>query len=198
MLLLIDNVDSFTHNLARYFIELGQDVKVVRNNAISLDEIAACDPAYLVFSPGPCAPDQAGITLSAIARFAGNIPILGVCLGHQAIGQAFGANVVRAKEILHGKTSAISHSRQGLFAELPTPFTATRYHSLLLDADSIPDCLAVDAWHTDKFGDAEVMAIRHKTLPVWGVQFHPESLLTAHGHALLDNFLQAASAFRQP
>lgn len=192
VLLLIDNFDSFTHNLARYFIELGEEVKVVRNNAISIDDIDALAPDYLVLSPGPCSPDEAGITLSAIAHFAGKIPLLGVCLGHQAIGQVFGAHVVRAQEILHGKTSAISHNKSGLFTDLPTPLTATRYHSLLLDANRIPPCLEVDAWHTDSNGEFEVMGIRHTTLPVWGVQFHPESLLTEYGHELLGNFLRLA------
>ena len=192
MLLLIDNFDSFTHNLARYFIELGEEVKVVRNNAISVDEIDALAPDYLVLSPGPCSPDEAGITLSAIERFAGRIPLLGVCLGHQAIGQVFGARVIRAHEILHGKTSAISHNQRGLFADLPMPFTATRYHSLLLDTHSMPPCLEVDAWHTDHSGQFEIMGIRHTSLPVWGVQFHPESLLTEHGHDLLENFLRLA------
>ncbi|MEW9797361.1 anthranilate synthase component II [Alteromonas sp. CYL-A6] len=191
MLLLIDNFDSFTHNLARYFTELGQTVNVVRNNALTLDDIETLSPDYLVISPGPCSPNESGITLDAIARFAGRIPILGVCLGHQAIGQAFGANVVRATDILHGKTSRITHNGGGLFRGLPATFTVTRYHSLLLDPATLPDCLAVDAWHTNSRGEMEIMGIRHTSLPLWGVQFHPESLLTEYGHDVLRTFLNA-------
>lgn len=189
MLLLIDNFDSFTHNLARYFVELGQDVNVVRNNAITIDDIETMRPDYLVISPGPCSPNESGISLAAIRHFAGKIPILGVCLGHQAIGQIFGAQVVRADDILHGKTSEIVHNRSGLFHALPSPLTVTRYHSLLLEPDSLPDCLIVDAWHYNSRGKREVMSVRHSALPVWGVQFHPESLLTQHGHDVLNNFL---------
>ncbi len=197
MLLLIDNFDSFTHNLARYFTELGEDVRVVRNNAVTLNDIAALSPDYLVFSPGPCTPDDAGITLSAISHFAGQIPMLGVCLGHQAIGQVYGARVIRARDILHGKTSQISHRGGGVFAGLPAPFTATRYHSLLLEASSIPTSLQVDAWHTDPQGEFEVMGISHVSQPVWGVQFHPESLLTECGHDILRNFLDLAKNYKQ-
>jgi para-aminobenzoate synthetase component 2 len=203
MLLLIDNYDSFTHNLARYFEELGQDVVVVRNDEIDCAEIRALCPDYLVFSPGPCAPDSSGITLEAIKVFAGLIPILGVCLGHQAIGQVFGGNVIKARQIKHGKTSQIYHSHSALFNDVPMPFIATRYHSLVLDRVSIPDDFTITAWcsnidHvTNKIlcqnmsAESEVMAIEHKTLPVFGVQFHPESLLTEFGHHILNNFLNS-------
>ena len=186
MLLMIDNYDSFTYNLVQYFGELGQTVVVYRNDEITLDEIAARTPQYLVVSPGPCSPSEAGISVAAIQRFAGQIPILGVCLGHQAIGQAFGGNIVHARQLMHGKTSPITHADQGIFHGLPSPFTATRYHSLVIEGDSCPDCLEITA-HTD---DGEIMGIRHKTLAIEGVQFHPEALLTEHGHALLDNFLK--------
>lgn len=199
MLLLIDNYDSFTHNLARYFIELGQEVIVRRNDEISCDQITTLNPEYLVLSPGPCTPDTAGITLEAIKTFAGKLPILGVCLGHQAIGQAFGANVIRAQQIKHGKTSHIYHKGFALFNQVNNPFTATRYHSLVLDRDSIPEDFIVTAWSLIGTSDEtpldaeieqqEVMAIEHKTLPIFGVQFHPESLLTEFGHRILFNFL---------
>jgi anthranilate synthase/aminodeoxychorismate synthase-like glutamine amidotransferase len=198
MLLLIDNYDSFTHNLARYFEELGQEVQVVRNNEICCSQIAQSAPDYLVFSPGPGTPVQAGITLDAIKQFAGHIPILGVCLGHQAIGQVFGATLQNAKQIRHGKTSQIYHSDSGLFEQVSCPFIATRYHSLVLDDMSMPSCLSVTAWCQDKPEQhhaqpsqaREVMAIQHKALAVFGVQFHPESLLTEFGHHILSRFIQ--------
>lgn len=203
MLLLIDNYDSFTHNLARYFEELGQEVIVVRNDAISCAEIRALCPDYLVFSPGPCTPNNAGITLKAIETFAGLIPILGVCLGHQAIGQVFGAKVIQAQQILHGKTSQIYHSDSALFENVAMPFVATRYHSLVLDRASISSEFRITAWCSgtndvksntladDTFEIAEVMAIEHNTLAIFGVQFHPESLLTEFGHCILNNFLNS-------
>ncbi|GAB0056516.1 Anthranilate synthase component II [Candidatus Magnetaquicoccaceae bacterium FCR-1] len=186
MLLLIDNYDSFTYNLAQYFGELGVEVRVARNDALTVDEIEAMSPDQLVISPGPGNPDQAGITLEVIRRLGGRIPLLGVCLGHQAIGQAYGGLVVRAPHLMHGKTSMIQHDGTGVFRELPLPFRATRYHSLVVARDSIPDCLRVTAW-TD---DGLVMGLRHRHLPVEGVQFHPESILTEHGHAMLANFLK--------
>ena len=186
MLLMIDNYDSFTWNLVQYFGELGEDVRTVRNDAIGLDEVAALAPARIVISPGPCTPNEAGISLSLIHRFAGRIPILGVCLGHQAIGAAFGGQVVRAKQVMHGKTSPIHHTGVGVFRGLPDPFIAIRYHSLAVERETLPDCLEVTAW-TD---DGEIMGLRHRELRVEGVQFHPESILTEHGHALLRNFLE--------
>jgi para-aminobenzoate synthetase component 2 len=192
VLLLIDNFDSFTHNLARYFIELGCNVKVVRNNAITLEEIEALAPDYLVISPGPCTPNEAGISLKAIEHFKGKLPILGVCLGHQAIGQVFGANVVGAKEIKHGKVSSLFHEHTGLFAHLPSPFNVTRYHSLVLEPESIPSCMQIDAWCETDDNQREIMAFSHVSLPIWGVQFHPESLLTQYGHDVLDAFLKSA------
>jgi anthranilate synthase/aminodeoxychorismate synthase-like glutamine amidotransferase len=190
MLLLIDNYDSFTHNLARYFVELGQDVKVVRNNQIDCDAIARLKPDHLVISPGPCTPNEAGISLQVVERFAGKIPLLGVCLGHQAIGQVFGAKVIQARNIKHGKTSKIQHSGSALFTGIANPFTATRYHSLVLDYESIPAEFNVSAWCHDVDFQPEVMAIEHKSLALAGVQFHPESLLTEFGHELLGNFLK--------
>ncbi|MGJ8682379.1 anthranilate synthase component II [Paraglaciecola sp.] len=197
MLLLIDNYDSFTHNLAHYFNELGQEVKVVRNDEINCTDIENLAPEYLVFSPGPCTPKQAGITLKAIQKFSGKIPILGVCLGHQAIGQVFGATLVNAKEIRHGKTSVVYHQTGQLFKQINSSFHATRYHSLLLDIQSIPECFKITAWCNQSSGSelnnqSEVMAIEHKTLAVYGVQFHPESLLTEFGHEILENFLKSA------
>ncbi|WP_340678457.1 aminodeoxychorismate/anthranilate synthase component II [Paraglaciecola sp.] len=189
MLLLIDNYDSFTHNLARYFVELGQQVKIVRNDQLDCNDIAKLAPDYLVISPGPCTPDQAGISLLAIQQFAGKIPLLGVCLGHQAIGQVFGAKVVRARNIKHGKTSLIEHNNSRLFHTIPSPFTATRYHSLLLEQDSINVDFEVSAWCQDLGSGREVMAIEHKSLAIAGVQFHPESLLTEFGHHILANFI---------
>lgn len=190
MLLMIDNYDSFTYNVVQYLGELGADVKVVRNDAVSLDEIAELAPEHLVISPGPCTPNEAGISLAAIERFAGRIPILGICLGHQAIGQAFGGKVVRAREVMHGKTSMMHHTGQGVFAGLPNPLEATRYHSLVVERESLPDCLEVTAWtQTDAGGVDEIMGFRHRELAVEGVQFHPESILTRQGHELLGNFL---------
>jgi anthranilate synthase component II len=185
MLLMIDNYDSFTYNLVQYFGELGEDVRVFRNDAISLDEIAVLQPDYLVISPGPCAPAQAGISLAAIREFAGKIPLLGVCLGHQSIGEAFGGRIVHAKQLMHGKVSAVHHKNVGVFKGLANPLTCTRYHSLAIERATLPDCLDITAW-TD---DDEIMGVRHKTLAVEGVQFHPESILTESGHDLLKNFL---------
>ena len=189
MLLLIDNYDSFTHNLARYFVELGQQVKVVRNDEIDCRGIEQLAPEYLVLSPGPCTPNEAGISLKAIEKFSGKLPILGVCLGYQAIGQVFGANVIRAKAVKHGKTSELTHCESPLFQDVPNPFTATRYHSLVLDEQSLPEEFRVTAWSEDD-GQREIMAIEHKVLPLMGVQFHPESLLTRYGHKILNNFIQ--------
>jgi anthranilate synthase/aminodeoxychorismate synthase-like glutamine amidotransferase len=189
MLLLIDNYDSFTHNLARYFVELGQQVKVIRNDQLDCNAIAQLAPEFLVISPGPCTPDQAGISLQAIEQFAGKIPLLGVCLGHQAIGQVFGAKVIRAHNIKHGKTSLIEHNNRRLFYDVPSPFTATRYHSLLLEQQSINTDFEVSAWCQESGLEREVMAIEHKTLALAGVQFHPESLLTEFGHHILANFI---------
>jgi anthranilate synthase component II len=186
MLLVIDNYDSFTYNLVQYFGELGEEVRVFRNDAISLKEIAAMRPDHLVISPGPCSPKEAGISVAAIREFAGKIPILGVCLGHQSIGFAFGGEIVHAKQMMHGKLSAIHHAGTGVFAGLPDPLTATRYHSLAIRRETLPDCLEITAW-TD---DGEIMGVRHKTLAVEGVQFHPESIMTEHGHDLLANFLK--------
>ncbi len=186
MLLMIDNYDSFTYNLVQYFGELREDVRVYRNDEIALEEIARLAPAYIVISPGPCTPTEAGVSVPLIQRFAGEIPILGVCLGHQSIGQAFGGRIVHAKQLMHGKTSQIHHQDSGVFAGLPNPFTATRYHSLVIERESVPGCLEITAW-TD---DGEIMGVRHRTLPVEGVQFHPESILTEHGHDLLANFLK--------
>ena len=191
MLLMIDNYDSFTFNLVQYLGELGEDVRVERNDALGVAEIEALGPERIVISPGPCTPNEAGVSLALIARLAGRVPILGVCLGHQAIGQAFGGRVVRAKRIMHGKTSLVHHTGQGVFAGLPNPFQATRYHSLVVERESLPDCLEVTAWTEDESGGFdEIMGLKHRTLPVEGVQFHPESILTQHGHDLLRNFLQ--------
>jgi anthranilate synthase component 2 len=185
LLLMIDNYDSFTYNLVQYLGELGEDVKVVRNDEMSADEIERLAPARIVLSPGPCTPNEAGVSLDLIARFAGRVPILGVCLGHQAIGQAFGGRVIHAKTLMHGKVSRIHHKGAGVFRGLPTPYDATRYHSLAIERDSCPADLEVTAWTED----GEIMGVRHRSLPVEGVQFHPESILTEHGHALLRNFL---------
>ena len=190
MLLMIDNYDSFTYNLVQYFGELGQEVKVVRNDALDVAGIAALKPARIVISPGPCTPDQAGVSLAVLHELSGQLPILGVCLGHQSLGQAFGGKVIRAKTIMHGKTSPIHHTGQGVFAGLPSPFLATRYHSLVVEKESLPDCLEITAWTENEDGSFdEIMGLRHKTLAVEGVQFHPESILTEHGHAMLRNFL---------
>lgn len=190
MLLMIDNYDSFTYNLVQYFGELGQEVVVRRNDDISLAEINDLRPQGLVISPGPCTPNEAGISLAAIKEFAGILPILGVCLGHQAIAQAFGGKVVRARQVMHGKTSAIRHSNQGLFADLPDPLQVTRYHSLIVEAASLPSCFEVTAWsETDEGERDEIMGLQHKTLALHSVQFHPESILTEGGHQLLQQFL---------
>jgi len=185
MLLMIDNYDSFTYNLVQYFGELGAQVKVYRNDEITLEQIALMKPEQLVISPGPCTPAEAGISVAAIREFAGKLPILGVCLGHQSIGAAFGGKIVHAKRLMHGKTSPVFHEGQGVFRGLPNPVTCTRYHSLAIERESLPDCLEVTAWTED----GEIMGVRHRTLAVEGVQFHPESILTEHGHALLKNFL---------
>jgi anthranilate synthase component 2 len=186
MLLMIDNYDSFTYNLVQYLGELGEDVKVVRNDEMSLDEIERLAPERIVLSPGPCTPNEAGVSLELIPRFAGRVPILGVCLGHQAIGQAFGGKIVHAQSLMHGKVSRIHHAGAGVFRGLPTPYDATRYHSLAIERESCPEALEVTAWTED----GEIMGVRHRSLPVEGVQFHPESILTEHGHALLRNFLK--------
>jgi anthranilate synthase component II len=185
MLLMIDNYDSFTYNLVQYFGELGEDVRVFRNDEISLAEIGRLAPERIVVSPGPCTPNEAGVSVPLISEFAGRIPILGVCLGHQSIGQAFGGRIVHAGTLMHGKTSPVRHEDKGVFHGLPNPLTATRYHSLVIERASLPDCLEITAW-TD---DGEIMGVRHRTLPVEGVQFHPESILTERGHDLLKNFL---------
>jgi anthranilate synthase component II len=191
MVLMIDNYDSFTYNLVQYFGELGEDVRVVRNDDMTLAALRGLDPDAIVVSPGPCTPNEAGISLEVIERLAGSVPIFGVCLGHQAIGQAFGGKVVRAREIMHGKTSMIHHDGKGVFRGVPNPFEATRYHSLIVEKSSLPECLEVSAWTVDDDGERdEIMGLRHRTLPVEGVQFHPESILTQHGHALLRNFLE--------
>ena len=186
MLLMIDNYDSFTYNLVQYFGELGANVRVYRNDAIGVDQIEALAPDQLVISPGPCTPAEAGVSVDAIRRFAGRIPVLGVCLGHQAIGAAFGGRIVHAKRLMHGKVSPFHHLGEGVFRGLPEPVTCTRYHSLAVERDSLPECLEVTAWTED----GEIMGLRHRELAVEGVQFHPESILTEHGHALLRNFLE--------
>ncbi|MCB1802717.1 MAG: aminodeoxychorismate/anthranilate synthase component II [Gammaproteobacteria bacterium] len=189
MLLMIDNYDSFTFNIVQYLGELGADVRVVRNDEIDVAGIAELAPERLVISPGPCTPNEAGVSVAAIEAFAGKLPILGVCLGHQAIGQAFGARVVHAREVMHGKTSPIHHHSVGVFSDLPNPFEATRYHSLVIEQSTLPDCLEVTAW-TERDGAVdEIMGVRHRTLDIQGVQFHPESILTEHGHQMLKNFL---------
>ncbi len=185
MLLMLDNYDSFTFNIVQYFGQLGEDVQVHRNDRITLDQIEALRPARLVISPGPCSPEEAGISVAAIRHFAGTVPILGVCLGHQAIGAAFGGTVLRSASLMHGKTSPIHHDGTELFAGLSNPFQATRYHSLIVDRPTLPDCLKVTAW----VENGEIMGMRHRDLPVWGVQFHPESILTEGGMQLLQNFL---------
>ena len=190
-ILMIDNYDSFTYNIVQYLGELGADVQVFRNDAITLAEIESLDPEKIVISPGPCTPSEAGISLGVIKTFAGRIPLLGVCLGHQAIGQAYGGDVIRARQVMHGKLSPIYHNNTGVFSDLPSPFTATRYHSLVIDKNTLPDCLEVTAWTQLDNGDIdEIMGVSHKTLDVQGVQFHPESILSEHGHQLLRNFLQ--------
>ena len=192
MLLMIDNYDSFTWNLVQYLGELGADVHVHRNDAITLDEVEAWQPEKIVVSTGPCTPNEAGISVPLIRRFAGRVPILGVCLGHQSIGQAFGGRIVRAQHVMHGKTSRIRHAGKGVFAGLPDGYEATRYHSLVVSQDTLPDCLEVTAWTDHEDGSIdEIMGLRHREHPVQGVQFHPESILTEHGHALLKNFLDS-------
>jgi len=185
MLLMIDNYDSFTYNLVQYFGELGQDVQVYRNDQVTVGEIDKLSPDHIVISPGPCTPNEAGVSIDVIKAFAGKRPILGVCLGHQAIGQAFGGKIVHAKELMHGKTSMVHHNGEGVFKGLPSPFEATRYHSLVIERETLPDCLGITAW-TD---DGEIMGVSHKEFIVEGVQFHPESILSEHGHDLLRNFL---------
>jgi anthranilate synthase component 2 len=187
-ILVIDNYDSFTYNLVQYFGELGASVKVVRNNEVTVDDVARMKPAQIVISPGPCTPSEAGISLDTIRRFSGEIPILGVCLGHQAIGQAFGGKVVRAKRVMHGKVSMVRHDGKGVFTGLPAGVTVTRYHSLAVERESLPACLVVTA----ETEEGEIMGLRHRTLPVEGVQFHPEALLTEHGHAMLKNFMEGS------
>ena len=194
MLLMIDNYDSFTYNVVQYLGELKADVVVVRNDELSVEEMAARNPERIVVSPGPCAPNQAGVSVAAIKHFAGKVPILGVCLGHQSIGQAFGGDIVRAREVMHGKVSAVYHNNTGVFSDLPNPFIATRYHSLVIDKNTLPDCLEVTAWTQTESGEVdEIMGVRHKTLAVEGVQFHPESILSECGHSLLGNFLNVTS-----
>ncbi|EGF32335.1 Carbamoyl-phosphate synthase small chain [Oxalobacteraceae bacterium IMCC9480] len=183
---MIDNYDSFTYNLVQYFGELGEDVRTVRNDEVTLDAIAAMKPDHICISPGPCTPHEAGVSVPLLQRFAGQIPILGVCLGHQAIGAAFGGKVIRAREVMHGKTSLIAHTGVSVFKDLPSPYTVTRYHSLAIERASLPACLDVTAW-TD---DGEIMGVQHKEFNLHGVQFHPESILSEHGHALLQNFLR--------
>ena len=190
MLLFIDNYDSFTYNIVQYFAELGQEISVRRNDGITLDEIAELQPQYLVIGPGPCSPKEAGISVPALRRFAGQIPILGVCLGHQAIGEAFGGRIVRAQELMHGKVSPVHHTNNGVFAGLPNPVNCTRYHSLAIERASLPDCLDITAWTAD----GEIMGVCHKQHAVEGVQFHPEALLTEHGHDMLANFLKEHAA----
>ena len=190
MLLFIDNYDSFTYNIVQYFAELGQEISVRRNDNITLDEIAELQPQYLVIGPGPCSPKEAGISVLALRRFAGQIPILGVCLGHQAIGEAFGGRIVRAQELMHGKVSPVHHTNNGVFAGLPNPVNCTRYHSLAIERASLPECLDITAWTAD----GEIMGVRHKQHAVEGVQFHPEALLTEHGHDMLANFLKEHAA----
>ena len=192
MVLMIDNYDSFTYNLVQYLGELGAEVKVVRNDAITVEEVARMQPQRIVISPGPCSPNEAGVSLATIAAFGGRIPLLGVCLGHQAIGQAYGGKVVHARTLMHGKTSPILHEGSGVFRGVPSPFVATRYHSLAVERASLPDCLEVTAWTED----GEIMGLRHRTDAVEGVQVHPESILTEHGHAMLKNFLEEPAQWR--
>lgn len=190
MILMIDNYDSFTYNVVQYLGELGGDVQVHRNDEITLEQIKALNPEKIVISPGPCTPNEAGVSLATIKAFAGTVPLLGVCLGHQSIGQAFGGDIIRAGQVMHGKISPVHHTNSGVFSGLTNPFNATRYHSLVIDKNTLPDCLEVTAWTQTESGEVdEIMGVRHKTLDVEGVQFHPESILTEHGHDLLKNFL---------
>lgn len=194
MLLMLDNYDSFTYNIVQYLGELGAEVEVYRNDAISLQQIEDLAPAQIVISPGPCTPNEAGISMEAIRTFAGRIPLLGICLGHQSIGQVYGGDIVRAGRVMHGKISPIEHSGTGVFTGLNQPFNATRYHSLVIDKKTVPDCLEVTAWALDEAGEREeIMGVRHKELMVEGVQFHPESILSEQGHQLLKNFLDASN-----
>ena len=191
MILMIDNYDSFTYNVVHYLAELGAEVKVIRNDELSVDQVCDLAPEKIVISPGPCTPNEAGISMSLIKECAGKIPLLGICLGHQSIGQAFGGNIVRAKKVMHGKVSDIHHQDQGVFSGLNKPFTATRYHSLVIESASLPECLEVTAWTQDSSGNREeIMGVRHKEFDIQGVQFHPESILTQQGHDLLKNFLE--------
>ena len=191
MLLMIDNYDSFTYNVVQYLGELGADVHVVRNDEIAVSDIETLAPDKIVISPGPCTPNEAGISMAVIEHYAGKLPLLGICLGHQSIGQVFGGVVVRARQVMHGKTSPIHHRGEGVFRGLSQPFEATRYHSLVVEKDSLPDCLEITAWTQTESGDIdEIMGLRHREMAIEGVQFHPESILTAHGHDLLRNFLQ--------
>lgn len=193
MLLMIDNYDSFTYNVVQYLAELKADVQVYRNDEIALDKISALSPERIVISPGPCTPNEAGVSMETIKEFAGKVPLLGICLGHQSLGQVFGGEVVRAREVMHGKISPIYHNGEGVFTGLPSPFNATRYHSLVVDKASLPDCLEITAWTQTEDGEVdEIMGLRHKELMVEGVQFHPESILSEHGHQMLNNFLQQA------
>ncbi len=188
---MIDNYDSFTYNLVQYFGELGQDVRVYRNDQITLDEISKLSPGHIVISPGPCTPNEAGISLDVIEHFKGRVPVLGVCLGHQCIGQAFGGRIVHANRIMHGKTSEIYHTGADVFTNLDMPFIATRYHSLVIEKETLPDCLEITAWTLDENGNMdEIMGVHHKEYSISGVQFHPESILTSYGHELLSNFLK--------
>ena len=187
MLLMIDNYDSFTYNLVQYFGELGEDVRTYRNDEITIEAIEKLNPSRICISPGPCTPHEAGVSVPVLQHFAGKLPILGVCLGHQSIGAAFGGKIIRAQQVMHGKTSPIEHTGVGVFKDLPSPYTIIRYHSLAIARDSLPDCLEITAWTAD----GEIMGVRHKTYPIEGVQFHPESILSDHGHALLQNFLKS-------
>ena len=197
MLLMIDNYDSFTYNLVQYFAELKADIHVIRNDELSVDEIAALNPERIVLSPGPCTPNEAGVSLAVIERFASKLPLLGVCLGHQSIGQAFGGDVVRARQVMHGKVSPVFHKDQGVFAGLNNPLTQTRYHSLVVKRETLPDCLEITAWTALEDGSVdEIMGLRHKTLNVEGVQFHPESILSEQGHEMLANFLKQTGGVR--
>lgn len=197
MLLMIDNYDSFTYNLVQYFAELKADIHVIRNDELSVEQIAALNPERIVLSPGPCTPNEAGVSLAVIERFAGKLPLLGVCLGHQSIGQAFGGDVVRARQVMHGKTSPVFHNDQGVFAGLHNPLTQTRYHSLVVKRETLPECLEITAWTALEDGSVdEIMGLRHKTLNVEGVQFHPESILSEQGHEMLANFLKQQGGVR--
>ena len=197
MVLVIDNYDSFTYNLVQYLLELGEEVIVHRNDEISLDRIREADPQQIVISPGPCTPNEAGISVDCIKEFGASIPILGVCLGHQSIAQAFGGKVVRANQVMHGKTSSINHDSRGVFANLEGSFIATRYHSLVVEEESLPGCLEVSAWSNDEGSSKEIMAVRHRELFVEGVQFHPESILSEHGYQILKNFLDLSQSERR-